>query len=132
MHPLIAAQATSPQLPLLPTWRQAMHASLGLVQSTLQQLIELMVDDPDRDDSEVDVDCAVELALEHIKRMSVQQHADRYAFEVEWIKATAALRLAQGAFGRPESRFGLRLKDAIQQLEMLPELVEFVDQDDGE
>ena len=132
MHPLIAAQATSPQPPLLPTWRQAMHASLGLVQNTLQQLIELMVDDPDRDDSEVDVDCAVELALEHIKRMSVQQHADRYAFEVEWIKATAALRLAQGAFGRPESRFGLRLKDAIQQLEMLPELVEFVDQGDDE
>src|SRR5256885_7045861 len=76
-----------------------------------------MVDDPDRDDSEVDVDCAVELALEHIKRMSVQQHADRYAFEVEWIKATAALRLAQGAFGRPQSRFGLRLKDAIQRSE---------------
>src|SRR5256885_5750166 len=77
MHPLIAAQAASPQPPLLPTWQQAMHASLGLVQSTLQQLIELMVDDPDRDDSEVDVDCAVELALEHIKRMGVQQHADR-------------------------------------------------------
>ena len=71
-----------------------MHASLGLVQSTLKQLIELMTDDPDRDDSEVDVDCAVELALEHIKRMSDQQHADRYAFEVEWVKATAALRLA--------------------------------------
>ena len=62
MHPLIAAQAAPPQPPFLPTWRQAMHASLGLVQSTLKQLIELMTDDPDRDDSEVDVD----LSLIHI------------------------------------------------------------------
>jgi hypothetical protein len=105
-----------------------MHASLGLVQSTLQQLIDLIADDPDWDDSEVDVDCAVEVALEHVKRMGAQRHMDRYAFEVEWIKAAAVLRLAHSAFGRPQSRFGLRLKDAIQQLEMLPELVEFVDQ----
>ena len=57
MPPLTAVQANSPQPPLLPTWQQAMHASLGLVHSTLQQLIELMTDDPDRDDSEIDVDC---------------------------------------------------------------------------
>jgi len=39
MHPLTAVQANSPQPPLLPTWQQAMHASLGLVHSTLQQFL---------------------------------------------------------------------------------------------
>lgn len=125
MHPLITAQAAPP--PSLPTWQQVAHASLGLVHHTLGQLTQLCAEDPDWDDGEVDVDSAVELALDQVRRMKLQQPADRLAFELEWLKAAAALRLAQGAFGRPDSRFGLRLRDAVRQLEMLPELIEFVD-----
>lgn len=130
MNPLIAVQAALPPPSLLPTWRQVMHASRGLLQNTLEQLVELSNNDTEWQVCDSDVDNAVELALDHVRRMSTHQPEDRFDFELEWLKAAATLRLAHAAFGRPDSLFGMRLTAAIHQMEILPELMEFVDESD--
>ena len=70
MNPLIAVQAALPPPSLLPTWRQVMHASRGLLQNTLEQLVELSNNDTEWQVCDSDVDNAVELALDHVRRMS--------------------------------------------------------------
>lgn len=109
-----------------PTWQQAMHVSLILAEDSLQFLADAGPSEPDLQKRDFHAECAVELALAHVRRMRERPPLDHEAFERQWHMATAALHLAHGALPAPRSRLGRGLKRACMRFELLMDLVECV------
>ena len=75
----------SPTLPTWPTWQQAMHVSLSMAESTLAALTQACHDKRGRNARQFEVECAVELALAHIRHMQADPPQDHAldAIEIE-------------------------------------------------
>ena len=116
----------SPAWPTWPTWQQAMHVSLSMAESTLAALTQACHDKRGRNARQFEVECAVELAMAHIRRMQADPPQGHAAFEQQWHMAASAIRLADKAFKLPRSRYGRSLKHMRQHFDLLKDLVERV------
>lgn len=112
----------------MPTLQQTMVAALAQVQETLERLARIRFDDDEWSDTDVDVDCVVDLALAHVRRLRAELPSGRDAFEGLWFMAAAAINLGARAFSRPNTKYHRVLAGCQRQFEILAELVEFVDQ----
>lgn len=113
----------------MPTLQQTMLTALAFVQCTLEHLVCLYRDARrDGGDMEVDVNGAVELALEHVKRLRHAIPAQRPEFDREWLRAAAAINLAARSYAQTQTAYYRWLTAAQRQFEVLVEMVEFVDE----
>ena len=114
----------------LPSVKQTMLMALAFVQHSLEHLVRERCADKHWDDKDVDVDMAVDLALEQIKRLREELPDDRDIFERKWYTAAAAINLGVRVFSRPDSAY-FRWLDAVkQQFEVLVSAVEFVHEEE--
>lgn len=110
-----------------PTWQQAMHVSLAMVESLLVSLTHACHGQRGHNARQFEVECAVELALAHIRRMRADPPADHAVFEQQWHMAASAVQLAGKAFKLPRSRYGRSLKGMRLHFDLLKDLVERVE-----
>lgn len=110
-----------------PTWQQAMHVSLAMVESLLVSLTHACHGQRGHNARQFEVECAVELALAHIRRMRADPPADHAVFEQQWRMAASAVQLAGKAFKLPRSRYGRALKGMRLHFDLLKDLVERVE-----
>lgn len=110
-----------------PTWQQAMHVCLAMVEGLLVSLTHACHDRRRCNARQFEVECAVELALAHIRRMRADPPPDHEAFEQQWRMAASAVQLAGKAFKLPRSRYGRSLRDMRLQFDLLKDLVERVE-----
>lgn len=110
-----------------PTWQQAMHVSLAMVESLLVSLTHACHGQRGHNARQFEVECAVELALAHIRRMRADPPADHAVFEQQWRMAASAVQLAGKAFKLPRSRYGRSLKGMRLHFDLLKDLVERVE-----
>lgn len=110
-----------------PSAWQAMHVCLVVIEGRLVTLAEVCGKKPDRKARQFDVECAVELALAHIRRMRAHPPESHQAFEQQWHLASCAIELADGAYRFPRSRYGRLLKRTRWHFDLLRDLVERVE-----
>ncbi len=110
-----------------PSAWQAMHVCLVVIEGRLVTLAEVCGKKPDRKARQFDVECAVELALAHIRRMRADPPDSHQAFEQQWHLASCAIELADGAYRFPRSRYGRLLKRTRWHFDLLRDLVERVE-----
>ncbi|CAB5675817.1 Uncharacterised protein [Delftia tsuruhatensis] len=113
--------------PTWPTWQQAMHVSLVMVEGLLVSLTHACRNQRGHNARQFEVECAVELALAHIRRMQADPPPDHEAFEQQWRMAASAVQLADKAFKLPRSRYGRSLRDMRLHFDLLKDLVERVE-----
>lgn len=109
----------------LPTWQQAMALALAFIESSMEQLVRIRIDDKNWSDSDVDVVCGVDLALAHIKRLRTDMPTDHARFDAEWFKAAAAINLSLRVFSRPDSYYFRQLESVKRQCDVLVDAVQF-------
>lgn len=111
----------------MPTAQQTMLAALAYVQNSLEHLARVRCEDEDWDDDDVDVDYAVDLALEHIKRLRASLPHDRDEFDRHWFMAAASINLSVRAFSRTDCYYYRSLKGLQKKFEVLVGAVEFAE-----
>ncbi|OWG19331.1 hypothetical protein KDK82_2816 [Delftia sp. K82] len=108
-----------------------MRTALAFMQRSLEFLVRVAGehDNTNYDDgTDADVELAVELALEHIRRLRAAGPMEREAFAQHWNMAAAAIRLGTLAYGRTDSTYYRMLGFVQQQFEVSVAMVEFVDE----
>jgi len=103
-----------------------MYVSLSMAESTLAALTQTCHDKRGRNARQFEVECAVELAMAHIRRMQADLPQGHAAFEQQWHMAASAIQLADKAFKLPRSRYGRSLKHMRLHFDLLKGLVERV------
>lgn len=111
----------------MPSTQQTMLAALAFVQSSLEWLVKTRLSDEEWDDDDVDVDYAVDLALEHIKGLRSNLPDDRDVFDRQWFMAAAAINLSVRAFSRTDCCYYRALTGVQQKFEVLVAAVEFAE-----
>lgn len=111
----------------LPSVKQTMLTALEFVQSSLEDLVRIRCADENWDEEDVDIDCAVDLALAHIKALRVQLPDDRNEFDRQWFMAAAAINLSVRAFSRTDCHYYRTLTGVRQKFDVLVATVEFVE-----
>lgn len=130
----VAAQAEPcPKLApvAMPTMKQMMLASLVWVQASLEGLVHIRCNDDEWDDNDVDVEYAVDLALEHIKSLRQDLPDDRDLFDRRWFMAAAAINLSVRAFSRTGCHYYRALTGVQKKFDVLVSAVEFVESGHG-
>lgn len=115
----------------MPSMKQTMLASLAFVQASLERLVHIRCSDEDWDDSDVDVDYAVDLALRHIESLRRELPDDRDVFDRQWFMAAAAINLSVRAFSRADCHYYRALTGVQQKFEVLVAAVEFAESGHG-
>ncbi|MBJ2140370.1 hypothetical protein JC796_06495 [Delftia acidovorans] len=109
-----------------------MRTALAFMQRSLEFLVRVAGEHDntnyDDDGTDADVELAVELALEHIRRLRAAGPMEREAFAQHWNMAAAAIRLGTLAYGRTDSTYYRMLSFVQQQFEVSAAMVEFVDE----
>lgn len=104
-----------------------MRTALAFMQRSLEYLVRVAGEDENDDSTDTDVELAVELALEHIRRLRAAFPMEREAFAHHWHMAAATIRLGALAYGRTDSTYYRMLSFVQQQFEVSAAMVEFVD-----
>lgn len=124
----VAAQAEPcPRLAsvAMPTVKQMMLVSLAYVQHSLEGLVHIRCNDDEWDDNDVDIDCAVDIALDDIKLLRQDLPEDRHQFDRRWFMAAAAINLSVEAFRRTDCHYYRALTGVQKVLDVLVTAVEF-------
>lgn len=124
-QPRPETEKTTPS-PTWPTWQQAMRVSLIMAEGQLVALTQACHGRRGRNTRQFEVECAVELALAHIRHMQDDPPQSHEVFEQQWHLAASAIHLAGKAFKLPRSRYGRSLKGMRLHFDLLKDLVERV------
>lgn len=111
----------------LPTFQQAVAMALAKAEKDLKNIINIRCADEHWRDEDVDVDCAVELALSHVQHMKAANFADFDHFSTDWYKAAAAVNLGLKVFSRNECSYMRSLADAGAMFRQTADMVEFLE-----
>ena len=104
-----------------------MQTALAFMQHSLELLMRAASEDPNRDGTDTDVELAVELSLEQIKRLRAVGPLQREAFDHGWHVAASAIRLGTLAYSRTDCPYYRTLNFVQQQFEVSAAMVGFVD-----
>lgn len=110
----------------LPSFQQFVALAIAKAESDLEFVCRIRCSDKDWTEEDVDVDTAVDLALDQIRRMKTVQFADCDAFTAEWIKVASVLNLGARSFSRKDCSYMRFLDGACHMFAHAAEMAEFI------
>lgn len=118
-------QPTSTQA-ALPSFQQFVTLAIAKAERDLECICRIRCSDEYWREEDVDVDTAVDLALDQIRRMKAMQMADCDAFTREWFKVAAVLNLGAKSFSRKDCTYMRFLDGSCHMFTQAAELAEFI------
>lgn len=112
--------------PALPSFQQFVTLAIAKAERDLECICRIRCSDEHWCDDDVDVDTAVDLALDQIRRMKVMQFADCDAFTGEWFKVAAVLNLGVKSFSRKDCSYMRFLDGSCDMFSQAAEMAEFI------
>lgn len=121
--------STKPKAPAtgaaLPSFQQFVALALEKAESDLECICRIRCADEHWEDKDVDVDNAVDLALDQVRRMKSITF-NHLSFDGEWYKVAAVLNLGAKAFSRKDCAYMRCLDSACHMFSQAGEMAEFV------
>lgn len=122
--------STKPKAPAtaaaLPSFQQFVTLALEKAESDLECICRIRCADEHWEDEDADVDNAVDLALDQVRRMKAIEFADHLSFSSEWYKVAAALNLGAKAFSRKDCAYMRCLDSACHMFSQAADMAEFI------
>lgn len=110
----------------LPTFHQFVSLAVAKAEKDLECICRVRTSDQDWSDGDDDVDWAVELALDQVRRIKGVQFASYSAFAREWCKVRAVLYLGTKAHSRTDSAYVRFLNGACGMFEHAADMAFFL------
>ncbi|MBB6579585.1 hypothetical protein HNP33_003699 [Comamonas odontotermitis] len=109
----------------MPKSGQLAEMFLTIAADKLKSLQSIRENDEQWTEADVNVDFAIDLAVDHIRAMTSRGFNDSGVFVVDWYKAAAAVELSLSAFSRPSCWYGRSLKVTAEFFRQAPELFDY-------